>query len=87
LLIAAYAVFYVGYLLQTPDVRFDAWHGLFSNLAVKAATLLTLVCIIVHTTFGLWLVLTDYEKCTTLRSLLVFVFNNMALAYLAIGLV
>ena len=86
LIIAAYAVFIVGYLLLTPELTFEAWKGLFSNLAVKAATLVTLVCIMIHTTIGLWQVLTDYVKCSTLRSILGFVLNLMALAYVAIGL-
>ncbi|OHU87968.1 MULTISPECIES: succinate dehydrogenase, hydrophobic membrane anchor protein [Pseudoalteromonas] len=86
LVIAAYAVFIVGYLLLTPELTFEAWQGLFSNLAVKAATIVTLVCIMVHTHIGLWQVLTDYVKCSTMRSVLGFVLNLMALAYVAIGL-
>ncbi|PHI37617.1 succinate dehydrogenase, hydrophobic membrane anchor protein [Pseudoalteromonas sp. GCY] len=86
LIILAYAVFIVGYLLITPELTYEAWSGLFSNLAVKASTMITLVCIMVHTRIGLWQVLTDYVKNSTTRTILGFVLNLMALAYVAIGL-
>lgn len=85
-IIAAYSIFIVGYLLLTPDITFQKWQGLFSNIAVKAATLVTLVCIMIHTTIGLWQVMTDYVKNTIMRSVLGFGLNLMALAYVAIGL-
>lgn len=86
LIILAYAVFIVGYLLLTPELTYEAWSGLFSNLVMKAATMITLVCIMVHTRIGLWQVLTDYVKGASLRSVLSFVLNLIALAYVAIGL-
>ncbi|MFC3032078.1 succinate dehydrogenase, hydrophobic membrane anchor protein [Pseudoalteromonas fenneropenaei] len=86
LVIAAYAIFIVGYFLLTPTLTYEAWKGLFSNLAMKAATLITLTCIMVHARIGLWQVLTDYVKCSTMRSILSFVLNLMAVAYVAIGL-
>ena len=66
LIISAYAIFIIGYFLATPEVTFEAWTGLFSNLAMKGFTLITLVCIMVHTRIGLWQVLTDYVKCAKL---------------------
>ncbi|BDF94422.1 MULTISPECIES: succinate dehydrogenase, hydrophobic membrane anchor protein [Pseudoalteromonas] len=87
LVITAYAIFIIGYFLCTPEVTFEAWQSLFSNLAMKGFTLITLVCIMVHTRIGLWQVLTDYVKCATLRAVLGFVLNLMAVAYVAIGLI
>jgi succinate dehydrogenase / fumarate reductase membrane anchor subunit len=86
LVIAAYAIFIIGYLLLTPELTYEAWTGLFSNLFMKAATLVTLVCIMAHARIGLWQVLTDYVKCSTMRSILSFVLNLMAVAYVAVGL-
>ncbi|MFC0116829.1 succinate dehydrogenase, hydrophobic membrane anchor protein [Pseudoalteromonas xiamenensis] len=86
LVIAAYAIFIVGYLILTPELTYEAWTGLFSNLFMKAATLVTLVCIMAHARIGLWQVLTDYVKCSTMRSILSFVLNLMAVAYVAVGL-
>jgi succinate dehydrogenase / fumarate reductase membrane anchor subunit len=86
LVIAVYAIFIIGYLLLTPELTYEAWTGLFSNLFMKAATLVTLVCIMAHARIGLWQVLTDYVKCSTMRSILSFVLNLMAVAYVAVGL-
>jgi succinate dehydrogenase / fumarate reductase membrane anchor subunit len=86
LVIAAYAIFIIGYLLLTPELTYEAWTGLFSNLFMKAATLVTLVCIMAHARIGRWQVLTDYVKCSTMRSILSFVLNLMAVAYVAVGL-
>ena len=87
LIISAYAIFIIGYFLCTPEVTFEAWQGLFSNLAMKGFTLITLLCILVPTRIGLWQVLTDYVKCAKLRAVLGFVLNLMAVAYVAIGLI
>ena len=87
LIISAYAIFIIGYFLAMPEVTYDAWTGLFSNLAMKGATLITLVCIMVHTRIGLWQGLTDYVKGAKLRAFLGFVLNLMAIAYVAVGLI
>lgn len=86
IIIAAYAIFIVGYLFLSPDLTFQSWQGLFSNLVVKAFTMISLVCMMVHTRIGLWQVLTDYIKCSTLRSVLGFVLNLIALMYVVTGL-
>ena len=75
LIISAYAIFIIGYFLATPEVT------------LKGFTLVTLVCIMVHTRIGLWQVLTDYVKNSKLRAFLGFVLNLMAVAYVAIGLI
>ncbi|WP_105199044.1 MULTISPECIES: succinate dehydrogenase, hydrophobic membrane anchor protein [unclassified Pseudoalteromonas] len=86
LVISAYALFIIGYLLCTPALTYEAWSGLFGNLAMKVFTLVALICIMVHTRIGLWQVLTDYVKNAQLRAFLGFVLNLMALAYVVIGL-
>lgn len=87
LIISAYALFIIGYFLATPEMTHEIWSGLFSNLVMKTCTLITLVCIMVHTRIGLWQVLTDYVKGAKLRALLGFVLNLMAVVYVAIGLI
>ncbi len=86
IILALYSIFIIGFFLITPEVTYDAWHGLFSNLAVKIFTLLALACIAVHARIGLWQVLTDYVKDQFLRSAILFVLNVMAFGYLAAGL-
>ncbi len=72
-ILAAYTLFILGFFLVTPEVTYEVWSGLFSNLLVKVFTLLALVCIAIHTQIGLWQVLTDYGKCSTMRAVLQFV--------------
>lgn len=86
LVLAAYALFILGYFIATPEVTFEAWQGLFSNLAVKVFTLAALISMMIHTRIGLWQVLTDYIKNAKLRAVLSFVLNLMAFAYVAVGL-
>ena len=57
LIISAYAIFIIGYFLCTPEVTFEAWQGLFSNLAMKGFTLITLSLHYGSCRIGLWQVL------------------------------
>ena len=86
LFMTAYTIFILGFFLTTPTVTYEVWSGLFSNLAVKVFTFMTLLCIWVHARIGLWQVLTDYVKASGLRSALSFVLNLMGLAYVVTGL-
>lgn len=86
LFMTAYVVFILGFFLTTPEVTYEVWTGLFSNIAVKVATFITLICIWAHTRIGLWQVLTDYVKAAKLRTVLSFVLNLMGLAYMVTGL-
>lgn len=86
LFMTAYVVFILGFFLTTPVVTYEIWAGLFSNLAVKVFTFITLICIWVHTRIGLWQVLTDYVKGPKLRAVLSFILNTLGLAYMVTGL-
>lgn len=86
IILTLYTLFILGFFLLTPEVTYDNWKALFSNVLVKAFTLLALACIAVHTKIGLWQVLTDYVKCARLRAVLQFVLYTMAFGYLAVGL-
>ena len=57
IILTLYTFFILGFFLITPEVTYDVWKALFSNLLVKAFTLLALVCIAVHTKIGLWQVM------------------------------
>jgi len=84
--LTTYVIFILGFFLCTPEVTYEAWTGLFSNVLVKAYTLFALACIAVHTKIGLWQVLTDYVKCAKLRAVLQFVLYTLAFGYVAVGL-
>jgi succinate dehydrogenase / fumarate reductase, membrane anchor subunit len=68
--IGLYLIFIAAYLLSNQPWYFAQWHGLFSRVLVKVATLVTLVAILWHAWIGLWTVLTDYVKHTSLRLIL-----------------
>ncbi len=58
--LTAYTLFIVGFLVFTPDVSYEQWSSLFETLWVRAFSLLALVSIAAHGWIGLWGVLTDY---------------------------
>jgi len=86
LFMTAYTIFILGFFLTTPTITYEVWAGLFSNIAVKVFTFMTLLCIWAHAQIGLWQVLTDYVKAAGLRSVLSFVLNLLGLAYVTTGL-
>lgn len=83
---ATYAIFMLVYFITTPVITYEAWSGLFSSIAMKVFTLAVLVSIMIHTRIGLWQVATDYVKNPTVRTVILYVLNLMAFAYVAVGL-
>lgn len=60
LILAAYSLFIVGFLVMNPDLTYAQWQELFSLSCVRIFSFLTLVSIVAHGWIGLWVVLTDY---------------------------
>lgn len=60
LVLGAYTIFIVAYLLTHPNLGFAEWAELFSHLWMRVFTLLALLSIVAHGWIGLWTVLTDY---------------------------
>ncbi len=58
--LGAYTIFIVAYLVMNPDLTFDQWSSLFSNFWVRLSSLLVIVSTVAHGWIGLWGVLTDY---------------------------
>lgn len=86
IVLALYLLFILGFFLFTPEITYEVWKGLFSNILIKVFTLLALASIAVHTRIGLWQVLTDYVKCSALRAVLQFFLYALAFSYVAVGL-
>ncbi len=59
-LLAAYTVFLIGYLVLNPGMTHAEWTALFSNNAMRIFSLLTLVALSVHSWVGMWTISTDY---------------------------
>lgn len=85
-ILATYALFMVSYLVAVPELTFNAWSGLFSNILMKVYTLLALAALLVHGWIGIWQVLTDYVKNSLVRGLLQFIVCLALIAYLLTGL-
>jgi len=65
----AYTVFIVGYLLMNPELTYGQWHDLFTGTAMRVFTLLALLSMAAHAWIGMWSISTDYIKPTGPRFL------------------
>ena len=59
-LLAAYTLFLLGYLILNPGLSYEQWQALYSNNAMRIFSLLTLVALAVHSWVGMWTISTDY---------------------------
>jgi succinate dehydrogenase / fumarate reductase, membrane anchor subunit len=62
----AYLIFIVGYLLLNSDVSYQQWAGLHSGLPMRMFSLLTMLSVAAHAWIGMWSVLTDYITVRTI---------------------
>ncbi|WP_374981577.1 succinate dehydrogenase, hydrophobic membrane anchor protein [Pseudomonas solani] len=58
--LAAYFLFLLGYLVANPGLIYADWHGLFSQNWMRIFSLLGLVALGVHAWVGMWTISTDY---------------------------
>ncbi|OEC36605.1 succinate dehydrogenase, hydrophobic membrane anchor protein [Pseudomonas sp. 21C1] len=58
--LAAYVVFLLGYIVCNPGMGYTEWQALFSNNAMRIFSLLTLVALSAHAWVGMWTISTDY---------------------------
>ncbi len=58
--LAAYVLFLLGFVVFNPGMGFAEWHGLFSNGAMRIFSLLALVALGAHAWVGMWTISTDY---------------------------
>lgn len=91
-ILLAYFVFVVVYLLCNPDLTFEQWKQLFSCTAMRAFTSLTILSVVVHAWIGLWSVSTDYmtvrlmgPKATAVRLLFQAAYSLILFYYLVWG--
>ena len=69
IVLAAYLIFLLCFLVTHPNLTYEAWALLFSNMFMKIMTILVLLALLLHSWVGLWTVLTDYVKPAWLRGL------------------
>ncbi|WP_339724271.1 succinate dehydrogenase, hydrophobic membrane anchor protein [uncultured Paraglaciecola sp.] len=86
IIMTAFSLFMGWFFISTPEVTYVIWTDLFSGLAMKIFTFMTLVSIMYHVRIGMWQVLTDYVKAPGLRAFVQFVLNLIAFVYVVVGL-
>ncbi len=65
--IAAYTIFMITYLLLNPHLQYGQWQILFSTIWMRVFSLFTLLSLLAHAWIGLWTISTDYLKVTSVR--------------------
>lgn len=91
-ILLAYTVFIVGYLLLHPHVTFEQLTQLFDCTPVRIFTTLTVLSVVMHAWIGLWAVSTDYmttrlmgSKATAVRLLFQAAYSLILFYYLVWG--
>lgn len=92
-ILAAYTIFLVGYLMLNPGIDYATWHQLFSCTAMRIFTLLALLSVAAHGWIGLWAVITDYLtervlgcKALPLRMFILATYAIVTFAYVVWGI-
>ena len=93
LVISAYFLFLVIYLVANPELSYEQWRGLFSCIWMKVFSTISLLMLPAHVWIGVWGVLTDYmtprlmgNKANVLRLVVEFAVLAVVLIVAVIGL-
>ncbi|MFT3741652.1 MAG: succinate dehydrogenase, hydrophobic membrane anchor protein [Gammaproteobacteria bacterium] len=86
LILAAYAVFLIFFVLFHSPLTFQVWHDLFQHGWMRVFSFLALLSMVYHTWIGIWTVLTDYIKCAYFRLTLLVLVIAALLSYLVWGI-
>jgi len=62
IILAAYTVFIIGYLVLNPDLNYAQWSEFFASTCVRIFSLMALIALGIHAWIGLWTISTDYIK-------------------------
>jgi len=92
LLLAAYTLFIVGFLLANPDLTYEQWSELYSCVAMRIFSFIVLLMIVIHGWIGLWVVLTDYvttrlmgSPATAIRIIVLTIYAVLNMVFLVWG--
>jgi len=67
---AVYSIGLLAFILCHSPLSFFDWHDLFTLQWMKIATLIFIVCALVHAWLGMWTIFTDYVKPFVIRAIL-----------------
>lgn len=84
-ILAAYALFLLGFFIFNPYMDYVTWGGLFAHTSMKVFSLLTLLALIGHAWIGIWTVMTDYIKFYPLRIIIQVIVIVALVIYLVWG--
>lgn len=62
IILGLYAVLVTGFLLATPDLRYEAWVGFHSSSAMLLFSTLAVLATAGHAWIGMWTIGTDYIR-------------------------
>jgi succinate dehydrogenase / fumarate reductase membrane anchor subunit len=92
LVLAAYTIFIVAFIVGNHPLDFATWRALFDQLWMRIFSLAALLSMAAHGWIGLWAVLTDYvtermmgDKAVVLRMLALGAYALVTLSYLVWG--
>ncbi len=92
IVLGAYTIFMVAYLLTNPELTYTQWQELFGQLWMRIFSLLALVSVAAHAWIGLWAVVMDYltdrllgPKALVLRLLALGIYALVTVCYLVWG--
>lgn len=93
IILGAYTIFLVVYLLLNPNLQYAQWQELFSQMWMRIFSMLALVSVAAHAWIGLWSVVTDYiterligPKALVLRLLALGTYALVTVCYLVWGI-
>ena len=85
-ILAAYTIFIVVYLLLNPDLDYQQWQTLFEYTRVRIFSLMALLALAAHCWIGLWSVSTDYIKPLLIRLIFQIAMGFCMFAYSVWGI-
>ena len=85
LILAAYSIFMVAYLLLNPQIDFVQWQALFNGTSMRIFSLMALLSLGAHCWIGLWSISTDYLKHFALRFVFQMVVGLLMFIYTVWG--
>ena len=90
--LAAYFIFLIGYIVAHPGLEYAQWHELFAHNGMRIFSLLALVALGAHAWVGMWTIATDYltpmalgKSATAIRFLFQAVCGVAMFAYFVWG--
>ncbi|MCX7080962.1 MAG: succinate dehydrogenase, hydrophobic membrane anchor protein [Pseudomonas sp.] len=90
--LAAYFIFLIGYVIAHPGLGYAQWHELFASNWMRIFSLLALVALGAHAWVGMWTIATDYltpmafgKSATAIRFLFQAVCGVAMFAYFVWG--